>query len=237
MSNRWWIILAVMALAGCVTSAMAEDKPAKDEGGGFSFGKGSSGPFGDDPIDVSGGELKYVAEEKAVAILGYSTLVKGGYTVKARNMVYFRETKEIYAEGDVLLMEPSGSTMRCDSLYFNFGEERGERRMLGEARNVVLMSSKGNPSGAPLSKPSDMSNAVRGPGKSSSNMNNPSAISTVFVRADVIRSNTSENQDVYRATVSTDNAPKEQIFKITASEASIRHDNKVESWNNVLWFG
>ncbi len=186
-------------------------------------------PFGEDPIDVQGGQIDYVKEQNAVVIRGYATISTGTITIKAKNMVYFRDTKEIYAEGDVSMIEPSGGIFYCGSLYFNIKEMRGETtdvRMMGQSNATKT------------AKPTDVSTKLDSAGGKKSGWDSKTAMpfNRMFMRAKKIRSLGRNEQELLQPSITTDNSPS-PIFKITSAAAQLRRNEKIESWHNILWIG
>lgn len=186
-------------------------------------------PFGEDPIDVQGGQFDYVKEQNAVVIRGYSTLSTGSITIKAKNMVYFRDSKEVYAEGDVSMTEPTGGIFYCESLYFNINEMRGE------AKDVRVM---GQSAADDAGKATDIETPLSGPGGKKSGWDSTTAMpfNRMFMRAKKIRSLGRDEQELLAPVLTTDNSPS-PIFKLTSAAAQLKRNEKVESWHNVLWVG
>ncbi|MHC4871049.1 MAG: LPS-assembly protein LptD [Planctomycetota bacterium] len=189
----------------------------------------SMNPFGEDPIDVQGGQIDYVKEKNAVAIRGYASISTGSITIKAKNMVYFRDTKEVYAEGDVSMIEPTGGIFYCESLYFNIKEMRGE------SKDVRMM---GQSAEADVAKPTDLSTGLAGPGGRKSGWDSKTAMpfNRMFMRAKKIRSLGRDEQELLKPSLTTDNSPS-PVFRLSSAAAQLKRNEKVESWHNVLWIG
>ncbi len=188
-------------------------------------------PFGEDPPSVEGGEWHYLEDEKAVVLLGRATVAKGGMTVEARNMVYFTDTREIYAEGDVVAQEPGGSLFYCDRLYYHMDERRGE------ADNVRLMGQDVSVRGA---RPVDVHTQLLGPnaGKETGWESEGAALpyNRMFVNAKKMRALSADHFELFDPFVTTDNSAS-PVFGVSAQSAHYRRYEKIESWHNVLWVG
>ncbi|MFH0910345.1 MAG: hypothetical protein V1918_02380 [Planctomycetota bacterium] len=187
-------------------------------------------PFGDDPPTVDGGAWHYVEQDKAVVILGRATVTKSGMTITARNMVYFTDTKEIYAEGDVVAQEPGGSLFYCDKLYYNLVERRGE------ADRVRVMGQDVAVKGA---SPTDVHSSLLGPnaGEGASWQSEKGLpYNRMFMRSNKMRALSGDHFELSHPSVTTDNSAS-PVFHVSSSAAQFTRNEKIESWNNVLWLG
>lgn len=213
-----WIRGCVCLLAAfvCVVGGVGA---AEDAGGLL-------GGMANDPVSYQGGEVQYLPEKNAVALLGYATLTKGPVTVKSRNMVYFRDSHEVYAEGNVTLIEPGGSTFECESLYFNMDERRGEANAVRIMGSVPQMTAGPDVSGLdtrPLGPNDKPGGSVRG-------------VNRLFVTANTIRSFNADHQELHRPSITNDNSPK-PFIRVSSSSGVVERNEKVASLHNVLWIG
>mgnify|MGYP001809837255 CR=1 FL=1 len=213
-------------IAGCLAYAVCSVTPVSAAESGESAGL--MGAFANEPVSYEGGEVQYMPEKNAVALLGYATLSKGPLTVKARNMVYFRDTHEVYAEGRVTMTEPGGSTFECESLYFNVDERRGEANSVNIMGKMPENMASGGGASSLDSRPLGP-DAKPGQGAQL-------GVSQVFVSANTIRSFSLDHQELHGVTLTNDNSPK-PFIRISSNRAVMKRNEKVASMHNVLWFG
>lgn len=116
MRGRW--CLAVLLLLACATAQGAEP-----------FG-GLLGPN----LQVQG-VMDIRREQGIVVVREYPTVTMDDRRIRARNIIFF-ETGHIYAEGDVVVEDSSGTTLRADRLYLDF------KTWAGRAYEMELHSSQ-----------------------------------------------------------------------------------------------
>ena len=180
------------------------------------------------PVDVSGGDMKFVKEKQALVLRAYAALSRGGVNIKARNLVYFRETKEVYAEGDVT-MQQGPSLFRCDRLYYNLETHQGE------AVNVRVIGE--NPLATDVPQPTDVDSPLLGPGSKGNQWEDRGVpINRGFVEARKVRSIGRDHQELHGVSFTNDNSAS-PVARITSGSAQFRRGEKIETWNNVLWIG
>ncbi|MBN1257558.1 MAG: LPS assembly protein LptD [Planctomycetes bacterium] len=185
---------------------------------------------------IDGGSMDYLEEEGAIIIRGYGVATKGEFNVRARNLVYFQgkddnDNGEVYAEGDVVAQFPGmGALIYCDSIIVNLND------FTGEATGLMVAGSMPEDSGEVI-KPTDVNTELAGPGgRKSSWDENVVPFNRGFVRANKVRSNSATHQELFGASLTSDNSPS-PIYHISSAAAHLRSNEKVESWHNVFWLG
>lgn len=188
--------------------------------------------------DIEGGDYKLVKDQNAMVIRGYGTIVfkgmefagvKEDLKLQARNLVVFLEgpaPRYAYAEGDVNV-EFGDQLMYCDTLYLDIKTFQGEATDVRATGRV--------PEEEKQRVPSSLDLAVGGVSRPRAEWSE-TALNRGFVRARKVRINSREHQELFDATMTTDNSPK-PIYSFGARAAHLRRREKVESWHNVLRIG
>jgi hypothetical protein len=195
--------------------------------------RGAAFDMMDEPMEFNGADMHYAQEKNAYVIRGYGVATKGGLQIKARNMVIFVDTKELYAEGDVTVQLPDwGSIVHCDSVFLNLEE------FVGEAVNVHAAGT--NPMLGPGTVRTEMSlqDPLGGPNRVGGGFDEGEiAFNRGFVHARKMRVNSKDHVEIFDAVMTTDNSPKNQVYSFRSPAAQYRRGEKIESWNNSLWIG
>lgn len=117
------LLAAVIAVGGLGRLCAAQETASADDGIFSSM-------FSDN-FRVSGGNLRYIPDSKAILIRDYATILLRGRTpnewrrIRARNIIFFTERNKVYAEGDVSIEDDSGTFINCDRFYFDNSLFRG----------------------------------------------------------------------------------------------------------------
>ncbi len=205
------LLLAVLGLAAG-GGAWAAEKKGLLEGG----------------MNLDGGIMDYDREKDAVVIRKYAVLTLGTTKVTARNMVYYKNTNEVYAEGDVVFEDASGSSFVCDRLFFHTLDWRGT------AENVRVKAQK-----AEIRPPPPfVSTGIGGTRKprSSSGRHGGGEVTRMFLHARELRSIGPKHHELIDA-VLTPSSYYKPHWGIHSKAVNIRRGEKVESWHNFLKIG
>ncbi len=190
------------------------------------------GLFGSD-LQIDGGILDFVKENGAVVIRNYATLNYGGIKVHARNMVYYYEKKEIYAEGDVVFDQPDGNVLGCDRLFFNLLDWRGTAENIrGTARQKVTKESDPEAAVSLLSSGRKVSPYGNNRDKNGK-MGMPNRM---VIAADRLQAISRDHQEAIHVGV-TPSLFAQPHWQIASAAVNIRRKEKIESWHNVLKIG
>ncbi|MBN2714062.1 MAG: hypothetical protein JXR97_16710 [Planctomycetes bacterium] len=194
--------------------------------GGAAFG-GDDALFGKD-IQLDGGVFDYVKEKNSVVLSKYAVVVIGETRISARNMVYNYDTKEVYAEGDVVFEEAGGSAFFCDKLFFNTIEWHGI---------AEHMRAKAEDPNAKVEKIAFVSEAASGPDDHSKSTANVSGgIKRMVIAADQIRAIDQKTYEAINASI-TPSLFARPHWSLTSKSMIVRKDEKVESWHNFVRIG
>ncbi len=208
--------------------------------GNLSAADGMKGMLLED-LQIDGGILDFVKEKNAVVIRNYAVLTIGNTKIQARNMVYHYDTKEVFAEGDVVFDDPSGSSFYCDQLFFNTTEWRGiaqNVRIKAERAEVKLETqpfieggSGKSVIGASSSTGRNWANNVQSGGGIFDG-----EVKRMTVSAKSVRSINQDHQEGIGVTVSP-SMFAEKHWGIHSNAVNFRKGQKIESWHNVLKIG
>ena len=243
MVKKLICLWAFLVLLLVINTAKAENIDALDEGTG-----GSSMPAGDgifsqvfgDNFNVTGGTLNYLPAKNAVMVLDYALLTIQGRTIQARNIVYFTDTKKLYAEGDVSVNDPKGTYLNCDQLYFDLNSWKGRARKVRmrnedntvntvdslEENNINFSSNKsiGN-SGLSFTDTTRGANQEMDVGKMRMNLT-----------ASDMRMVSKDHYEATNVVASPSNYANPH-WSIASTSVNIRNGEKVEAFNNVIKIG
>lgn len=202
---------------------------------GMSLSWGGEGDLADlfgAGLQVDGGILDFVREKNAVVIRNYATLTIGPRRIRARNMIYYHETKQVYAEGDVSLYDPTGSSFSCDRLYFNINT------WVGRAENLRVWA-KAPGAAAPPAISNNVVNVRPSLGQASGlfqGFGRDATPNRVNAYAKDVRILGKDHLEMIDATVTPSMFAKPH-WGIYSNAVNLRRGEKIESWHNVLKIG
>ena len=205
-----WVLALLMMIACTGARVLAAD------GGLF-----------DENIQIDGGIWETLPGEKTVVLRSYATLVIGTTRIRARNMIYYMETNEVYAEGDVTFDDPSGSAFICDHLFFQITEWQGI------AENVRVKAQRAGR----LPKIAFVEEGAVGPGSRQGGLaGTQGEVRHMSVIADQVRSISRDHQELIGARI-TPSLFYKPHWHFYSRAVNLRQNEKVESWHNFLKIG
>ncbi len=187
--------------------------------------EGGLGLLGDQ-IDIQGGEFAFDSEANAAVLSRYAKVRIDTVTITARNMVFYRDTNEVYAEGDVSFDDSTGSAFFCDQMYFNPNTWEGLAygvRVKGKIGDAS--SRKQNISVSPKFLSDERHQSQAG-----IQLGDPNR---AVVHAREMRSIDRNHQEVIGAVITPSFFAKPH-WGLYAASANFRKDEKVESYHNIL---
>ncbi|MBI3831049.1 MAG: hypothetical protein HY291_16135 [Planctomycetes bacterium] len=124
----WKSITRALLLAGacCVVSTRCEEpapKPAPAEGSGEAAKAPAKGDL-PGAVDWWAENLSFVEDKGAVVLSGSAWVKVSGIKLEADHIVFFRQTRELYAEGHIRLREGE-SEMAAEVAYLDVANDRG----------------------------------------------------------------------------------------------------------------
>ncbi len=219
------ILATFMALLALSLPAAFAGEDAGGDMGGFGALMGQD-------LALDGGILDFIEEKGAVVVRNYATLTVQGRKIRARNLIFYRDTRRIYAEGDVTLQDPSGSFVRCDKLFIDITNWHGR------AENVHIRGRRpGMKTPSPLRtsvtdvRPGASRNRGVFEGLQGTEMPNQMNAHVVDLRV------LSRDHLVGRHVMVTPSNFARPHWHIASRDVNFRRDEKVESWHNVVKIG
>ena len=77
------------------------------------------------PVEVNGDQVEYFPKEKKVTGVGNVSIDHGDVKLVCDKITVYTESKDAYAEGNVVLDTPTGR-LKGQEVKYNFGTKKGE---------------------------------------------------------------------------------------------------------------
>ncbi|MCX7933994.1 MAG: hypothetical protein N3A66_01895, partial [Planctomycetota bacterium] len=178
-------------------------------------------------LQGGGGVYDFLKDRKMVVIRNYAVVRVKGATIRARNITYSLETSEVYAEGDVSFEHSSsGSRFDCDRLFIRTSDWQGL------VENMRIKASR-----EPPPRRTILDEPALGPSsRRASGIGEAGRISRMVATAKEVRSISLAHQEMIGGAI-TPSLFARPHWSIQSAAVNVRHNEKVESWHNVLRIG
>ena len=235
------LLLVTLILPVCKAKAEGIDSMMEESQGSSLSGADGifSQVFGEN-FNISGGTLNYLPSKSAVLVRDYAVITIQGRKIRARNIVFFTDTNKLYAEGDVSVVDPKGTFLNCEQLYFDIKDWKGRARKI-RLRNedkTVNTSDSVEERDVTLNRPTMA--ASSGLGMSDNTRDSGSQMDAGKIRMNLtatdMRMISKDHYEATNVTASPSNYARPH-WSIASKSVQVRNGEKVEAFHNFIKIG